>query len=435
MKTPSQGGTQHRRGWSMGCSKVRFLMLLLMTFIRYNAGVIRRKLPIVTTANLESGYYSTTEGGTLQLTAGTYDGEMNEGGSDAAGVLIEKSITIECAAPNHVCILDGENNRRVVYVAVGSGDVAFANLKIMRGSGNFGAGIFIASSVTMTGCIISDNSGSGSSASHGGGVYVNPGAEATLLSCVLQNNFARFGGGMIVYGTATLYGCTFTSNTAGIGNDIRNEEIVALYGCAAGYYGTQGDELDTAGNPIIGGSTFSFNGCSACASGKASSTVGATSSSTCIDCLAGRYSSTPASTACADCAASKYSVAGSATCTGCLAGKSAENGGTSEESCVDCVSGRYSPANGSPCLGCAEGKWSDSVGASAESTCNNCLGGSFSDQAGSSACTSCSIGRYSTAGEAAMSPSVCQICPASSSTNVDSGSTECTDCVGENYNL
>ena len=78
-------------------------------------------------------------------------------------------------------------------------------------------------------------------------------------------------------------------------------------------------------------------------SGKYSTTVGATSSSTCENCLAGRYSSSAASSTCTDCAASTYSVAGSAFCTSCLAGKSAESGGTSDEICVDCVSGRYSP--------------------------------------------------------------------------------------------
>ena len=119
-----------------------------------------RRLTTVATANVASGYESTSTGGLLQLTAGTYTGEMSSTSSmSGGGVDIRKAISIACTATDHGCILDGENDHRVVRVQVGSGTaVSLTGLKITKGSSTFGAGVAIWSgSVTMTDCFISDN--------------------------------------------------------------------------------------------------------------------------------------------------------------------------------------------------------------------------------------------------------------------------------------
>jgi len=112
------------------------------------------------TGEVASGYASTSEGGTLELTAGTYTGQMGSY-TDGGGLVIEKAISIGCTADNHGCILDGENDHRVVYVEAGIGiAVSLTGLKITKGSSgsSYGAGVLISSgSVTMTDCFISDN--------------------------------------------------------------------------------------------------------------------------------------------------------------------------------------------------------------------------------------------------------------------------------------
>ena len=112
------------------------------------------------TADIASGYDSTSYGGTLTVTPGTYTGEMDTDSSYGAGVYIEKALTIECSAADHSCILDGENSRRLVYVSdVPSGTTNLIGLKITRGSdSSYGAGIYIRNSdATITSCLISDN--------------------------------------------------------------------------------------------------------------------------------------------------------------------------------------------------------------------------------------------------------------------------------------
>ena len=111
------------------------------------------------------------------MTPGTYTGEMATG-SFGGGVQIEKALTIECFAADHSCILDGENDHRVVMVYfVSSGTTNLIGLKITRGSSNsYGGGMYIRySDATITSCIISDNDANGdfSTVSTRGEVYLN----------------------------------------------------------------------------------------------------------------------------------------------------------------------------------------------------------------------------------------------------------------------
>jgi hypothetical protein len=109
--------------------------------------------------------------------------------------------------------------------------------------------------------------------------------------------------------------------------------------------------------------TYAPHDCSTCPAGKFSSSVGATSSATCANCVAGTYSS-----------------AGASACTSCPAGAfSSTVGATSNATCTSCPPGTFSSA----------------VGATSIATCTVCPAGRFST-AGVSTCTSCSAGKYLT---------------------------------------
>ena len=99
---------------------------------------------------------------------------------------------------------------------------------------------------------------------------VDSGTVTIVNSIIRDNTAAYYGGGMTVTSsssaTVNVYGITFSSNTASDGgNDIyRDGGTVTVYGCEAGWYGgTQGSALSTSGT--IGGSPYSFSGCTACA--------------------------------------------------------------------------------------------------------------------------------------------------------------------------
>ena len=114
---------------------------------------LRDGLPTVATEEVASGYASTSAGGTLELTPGTYS---------AATLSITKEISIGCNDGDHGCILDGENDHRLVYVDAGSGTaVSLTGLVIINGSPDEelgSAGVIIFSGiVTMTNCRIADN--------------------------------------------------------------------------------------------------------------------------------------------------------------------------------------------------------------------------------------------------------------------------------------
>ena len=98
---------------------------------------------------------------------------------------------------------------------------------------------------------------------------VDSGTVTIVNSIIRDNTAAYYGGGMTVTSsssaTVNVYGTTFSSNTARYGPDIKNnDETVTVYGCEAGWYGgTQGSALSTYGT--IGGTPYSFSGCTACA--------------------------------------------------------------------------------------------------------------------------------------------------------------------------
>ena len=140
---------------------------------------------------------------------------------------INKDITIRALNPGRA-VLDGQNAKRVIYVA--SGAVALEGLSITRGrtSGD-GGGVYItgsSTSVTFTNCNIHNNHAS----DDGGGVAIIRGT-GTFADCNIHNNQASdTGGGLYLqgaYGGENVVGmfinCNIYQNLA----STTNGEVVA----------------------------------------------------------------------------------------------------------------------------------------------------------------------------------------------------------------
>ena len=117
--------------------------------------------------------------------------------------------------------------------------------------------------------------------------------------------------------------------------------------------------------------------CSICPVGKSStwgtecencavSKTSVAGSSTCTSCEAGK---TSFQGECTSCTAGRYSPAAGSPCLACSSGKSSSAvGATSSTTCTDCVAGTWAGLEAAPtCTDCEPGKWSDSVAATAES--------------------------------------------------------------------
>ena len=88
----------------------------------------------------------------------------------------------------------------------------------VTGSSGGGGGISNLGSLTLTGCTVSGNSVTGSFSSSGG--INHQGGTATLIATdttISGNTATHFGGGLSANGTATLTNCTISGNTATVG--------------------------------------------------------------------------------------------------------------------------------------------------------------------------------------------------------------------------
>jgi len=190
--------------------------------------------------------------------------------------------------------------------------------------------------------------------------------------------------------------------------------------CVPGYYCPAGS-IDQYGRTSMSGYGA---GSKACPAGTYSSTVAATSISTCIPTPPGTYSLGGAVIP-IPCPGGTYSTAvgaiSSSTCEGpCPAGKYAPPGSTS---CISAPPGTYSPSAGAgsatPCPG---GTYSTAVGATSSSTCGGpCPAGTYAPP-GSTSCIPAPPGSYSpSAGAASATP-----CPPGYHGKVwESGATSC----------
>jgi hypothetical protein len=88
-----------------------------------------------------------------------------------------------------------------------------------------GGGIYNAGALTLTNCVLSDNSE--------GGIANN--GTLTLTNCTLSGNTAGVdrGGGIYNWGTATLTNCTLSGNAAGVGGGgaLFNHDTASLTNC------------------------------------------------------------------------------------------------------------------------------------------------------------------------------------------------------------
>ena len=161
-----------------------------------------------------------------------------------------KAITVRSENGAANCILDGQQQTRVVYFHTGEGEQSvLSGFTIRNGRAAQGAGIFCdSSSPTITECTISGNTAytygdwGGTNRSYGGGISCNA-SSAKITQCVISGNHAdsdnssymgseSFGGGVHVMGGApSLTKCTISGNTTTAKGNI--------YGCGISIVGSR----------------------------------------------------------------------------------------------------------------------------------------------------------------------------------------------------
>jgi predicted outer membrane repeat protein len=129
-----------------------------------------------------------------------------------------------------------------------------ANLTIRPAVGPFRVFRIDSGTVTISGLTISHGS-----TSDGGGIYNH--GTLTVSNCILSNNSATDeGGGIYNDGTLTVTNSTFTGNTAGDGGGINNSGILTVSGSTfTGNSAAGGGGIDNNGTLTVSSSTFSGN--------------------------------------------------------------------------------------------------------------------------------------------------------------------------------
>jgi hypothetical protein len=173
-------------------------------------------------------------------------------------------------------ILDGNYADHVLRVDQ-EVTVSLQNVRVTRGTANEGGGILNTSTLTVTGCTITDNYATGNPTfAEGGGGISNKG-RLTLNSCTVIQNRANAGGGIVNRdGDLTLNKCTISRNigdviggglynssraiisdTAFTGNDARSAGGIMNWG----YVGFTGSSSVTGNTAFIdGGGIFNNSG-------------------------------------------------------------------------------------------------------------------------------------------------------------------------------
>jgi len=153
-----------------------------------------------TPCDLQTALAHATDGNTIYLAGGIYTG------TGAAVITVTRSITLyggwdgDTTTPpvrdpdTYITTLDGEGERRVVYIGPGVTAV-LEGLRITNGStASDGGGVYVAAgaSPTIHGCWVFSNT----AADSGGGMYLSYGDGVTLTSNVIYSNVAQYGGGL-----------------------------------------------------------------------------------------------------------------------------------------------------------------------------------------------------------------------------------------------
>jgi hypothetical protein len=136
-----------------------------------------------------------------------------------AGIIVNKNVIIQGQGPSS-SILQGdparENGPDRVFLITSETTVTIRGMTIRHGqpTGDVedGGGILNQGTLTLEGCIVSDNT-----ARNGGAMY-NQGT-LTLVRCLVSDNDARSGGGIYNDSALTLVNSTVSNNTAGRAGD------------------------------------------------------------------------------------------------------------------------------------------------------------------------------------------------------------------------
>ena len=152
-------------------------------------------------------------------------------------------------------------------------------------------------------------------------------------------------------GRPSCKGCTIGTFSSEIGLSSQNQ-------CKSCLPGTYNDETGKAL-------------CKSCRAGTYNNETG---KALCKSCLAGHYQPDAGKTNCEECVAGSYSTeeTGALSCTKCLQGTASTTIGASTNStCIKCIGGQYSTSAGaSSCSSCLKGTYSAEVGQSSPDICN-----------------------------------------------------------------
>lgn len=112
----------------------------------------------------------------------------------------------------NVTVLDGQNNRRVIYQ-----ETSFNVRTVLDGfviqngySTGYGGGAYLRNNTLLSNCRIAHNS----STYYGGGLYHAGGSNDTILNCVFENNQAGNYGGGLYASSVKIYNCLIVENSS-----------------------------------------------------------------------------------------------------------------------------------------------------------------------------------------------------------------------------
>lgn len=211
--------------------------------------------PITTPCTIQRALVRAASGDTIYLESGTY---IRENEADLRVLWITKSITLVgscdfssgsavCSPNNARSILDGETERRGIYIQASGSDIEINSVDIVNGN---------AYEITEGGCA---SVGSYTTKGCGGGIHAVYLSSLVLRDMSFSHNSAAlessgttvagFGGGLYTYLTNTLgiYDCTFDQNSATFEGYSKGGAI---------YISTAADEVN------IEDSSFTENSCS-----------------------------------------------------------------------------------------------------------------------------------------------------------------------------
>jgi len=180
--------------------------------------------------------------------------------------------------------------------------------------------------------------------------------------------------------------------------------------CREGHYQPSEGKIN-CDDKCVAGSYSTESGassCTKCLKGTASTTIAASTKSTCIKCIGGQYST----------------EAGASLCSSCLKGTySAEVGQSTPDICKSCQAGAYSNVSGATqCQGkCIAGQYSTEIGQSSRKSCKSCQAGAYSNKSGADSCQGCIPGKYSNA-TGQFSSDTCKSCIAGTYSNAPGAS-------------